>query len=281
MFAQLFTGLLSWWTPIVILALYGLLRFAVRDSKQEKNSINWPPLESIGITLFIYFAGQLVGGLLVYLPLVALGWDEKRITAWLSNNTLGQFLAVLAIEAISVWLLVSFLRRRKSKLSAIGIVGKPSFGDFGRALGGYAIYFVLYLMVIWAAKTLVPSLNLDQKQDIGFDDVAQFQLPLVFVSLVVLPPIVEELLMRGFLYTSLRNKWPKFYAVVATSALFAVAHLQAGRSAPLLWVAALDTFVLSIVLIHLREKTGKLWASMMLHAIKNCVAFAALFLIAK
>ncbi len=272
---------ISWVTPIYILALYGLLRFAIRDVTPQKNGINWSPFDSLGVTLFIYFAGQLVGGLLVYLPLVALGWDEKKITHWLSANTLGQFLAVAAIEAISVWLLVSFLRRRKSKLSSIGLVGKPALVDFGRAIGGYITYLALYLLVIWAAKALVPSLNVDQKQDIGFDHVARLQLPLVFISLVVLPPIVEELLMRGFLYTTLRNKWPKIYATVATSALFAVAHLQAGSSAPLLWVAAIDTFVLSLVLIHLREKTGKLWASMMLHAIKNGVAFVALFLIVK
>lgn len=274
-------GLINWATPIYIIALYGLLRFAIRDNKLEKNGINWSPLESVGVTLFIYFAGQLIGGLLVYLPLMALGWNEKRITGWLTANTLGQFLGVAAIEGISVWLLITFLRRRESKLSVIGFSGKPRVSDLGRAVAGYAVYFVLYLLVIWIAKTFVPSLNLDQKQDIGFDHVARIQLPLVFISLVVLPPIVEELLMRGFLYTSLRNKWPKIYAAIGTSVLFAVAHLQAGSSTPLLWVAALDTFVLSLVLVYLRERTGKLWAPMMLHAIKNCVAFTALFLIAK
>ena len=39
----------------------------------------------------------------------------------------------------------------------------------------------------------------------------------------------------------------------------------------------LDTFILSLVLIYLREKTGGLWASITLHAFKNGVAFVALF----
>ena len=33
----------------------------------------------------------------------------------------------------------------------------------------------------------------------------------------------------------------------------------------------------NLVLIYLREKTGSLWASITLHACKNGVAFAALF----
>ena len=42
-------------------------------------------------------------------------------------------------------------------------------------------------------------------------------------------------------------------------------------------LAAATAFVLSLVLIYLREKTGSLWASITLHAIKNGVAFVALF----
>jgi membrane protease YdiL (CAAX protease family) len=61
--------------------------------------------------------------------------------------------------------------------------------------------------------------------------------------------------------------------------LFAAAHLQWGSGAPLLWVAAIDTFVLSMVLSTLREKTGSLWSAIGLHAIKNGVAFTLLFVL--
>ena len=99
-----------------------------------------------------------------------------------------------------------------------------------------------------------------------------------FISLVVLPPIVEEILVRGFLYTSLRKYLPRIWAVIIASALFAAAHLPEGNSgAGLLWVAAVDTFILSAVLIYLREKTDKLWASMMVHGMKNGIAFLSLF----
>lgn len=84
-------------------------------------------------------------------------------------------------------------------------------------------------------------------------------------------------MVRGFLYSSLKKAMRLIPAALLTSALFAAAHLPEGGAAGPLYVAALDTFVLSLILIYLREKTGSLWASITLHAFKNGVAFMALF----
>lgn len=140
------------------------------------------------------------------------------------------------------------------------------------------LYYLSYFATILIAGWLAPSLNVDQAQQLGFNPIGTAQLIVTFVSLVILPPLVEETLMRGYLYTSLKKGLPQISAALVTSAIFASAHLQAGSGAPLLWVAAIDTFVLSLFLIWLREKTGSLWASMTLHALKNGVAFISLFI---
>ena len=49
-------------------------------------------------------------------------------------------------------------------------------------------------------------------------------------------------------------------------------------SSGILWVAGLDTFILSMVLVFVREKTDSLYASMGIHMVKNFLAFASLFL---
>jgi membrane protease YdiL (CAAX protease family) len=84
--------------------------------------------------------------------------------------------------------------------------------------------------------------------------------------------------MRGYLYGSLRKAFSKLNAALITSVIFASAHLEFGSGAPLLWIAALDTFVLSLFLVGLHEKTGSLWAGMLVHGAKNAIAFAALFI---
>jgi membrane protease YdiL (CAAX protease family) len=40
-----------------------------------------------------------------------------------------------------------------------------------------------------------------------------------------------------------------------------------------MWAAAFDTFILSVVLVYLREKTGALYAGMLVHMLNNLLAF--------
>ena len=65
---------------------------------------------------------------------------------------------------------------------------------------------------------------------------------------------------------------------LVTSVIFGALHTLTGKDG-LLWIAAIDTFALSLVLCYLREKTGNLYASMGVHAIKNGIAFLALFVL--
>jgi membrane protease YdiL (CAAX protease family) len=147
-------------------------------------------------------------------------------------------------------------------------------------LGALPVYFFLYLVAVGVISHFVPSLNVNQQQQIGFNSVhGAPEMIMTFISLVILPPIAEEIMVRGFIYSSLRKAMRIIPAALLTSLIFASAHLPEGGSAGPLYIAAIDTFVLSLVLIYLREKTGSLWASITLHALKNGVAFAALFLV--
>jgi membrane protease YdiL (CAAX protease family) len=152
--------------------------------------------------------------------------------------------------------------------------------DIGYALAGFGAYFIIYALLVFNIMSqLFPQIDTDQKQELGFStSLAGPELIFVFFSLVILPPLVEELLVRGFLYTGLRSKLPVIYAAVITSIVFAAAHLQWGSGNALLWTAAADTFVLSMVLIWLRQKTGSLWPGIGAHFIKNGIAFLALFI---
>ena len=136
------------------------------------------------------------------------------------------------------------------------------------------------LIVTGLVSVLIPSINLDQQQQIGFDHATGLvSLTLVFVSLVILPPIVEEIMVRGFLFSGLRSKLGVLASALIASFLFATAHLQLGSGEPPLWIAAIDTFLLSMALIALRIRTGALWAGVLVHALKNGVAFAYLFVL--
>jgi membrane protease YdiL (CAAX protease family) len=239
----------------------------------------WGPLAAILYVVFLYVIAQLGVALVLSLSLLALGWDANRIDIWLTNDTFAQFIYIALAEAVTIGGIVWFVRRRGAQMSLIGW-NKFKLRYIATALAGFAVYIVGYIVTAILASALIPSLDLEQEQNVGFQNATtNIGLTLTFISLVLLPALAEEIVFRGFLYTGLRRRFPFWSATLITSVLFAIPHLQFGENAPLLWVAAIDTLILSTVLCYVRERTNSLWPGILIHALKNGIAFVALFLI--
>lgn len=90
-----------------------------------------------------------------------------------------------------------------------------------------------------------------------------FWLAAVLVSTVVLAPLSEELLYRGLLQSMIRqhtrSPWP---AILVTSGVFAASHSPQYQDMPAL-------FVLALALGYNYERTGRLVAPILLHALFN------------
>ena len=244
-----------------------------------KSGIRWSPVLAVVFVVATYYVSQFFGVIMLTLYAGLRGWSNSEANSWLQQSIVAQFSYILIVEALTVLALYGFLRWQKTGWRTIGW-RRPQWRDLGWGLLLVIPYYVTYLILAKVVQTLVPALNVNQQQQIGFDNATSaVSLILTFISLVVLPPLVEELLVRGFLYTSLRDKLPKIGAALTTSIIFATAHLQFGSGAPLLWIAFIDTFILSLFLIYLRERTNGLWAGITLHATKNLLAFATIFLL--
>lgn len=94
----------------------------------------------------------------------------------------------------------------------------------------------------------------------------------VAIGLLALPiflaPLIEETLFRGMMQTALRHTtmlgvWP---VILSTSMLFALIHLPAVP-----WQSLPGLFVLSVGLGFAYERTGKLWAPMLIHGLFNAI----------
>ena len=241
--------------------------------------VTWQPWLAVIFVILIYYASQVVGSLVALIYPMLRHWDSVQASAWLQGSVIAQFVFIVSAEAFTVGAIYLYLRKYRARFSSIGLL-RPRWRDLAHGLLAVPVYYLIYLLTVGLVSHFVPGLNVNQAQDIGFTNVhGVAPLILTFISLVILPPLTEEILVRGFLYSSLKKGMPSLAAVLITSAIFASAHLPEGGAAGPLYIAALDTFVLSLVLIYLREKTGSLWASITLHAVKNGVAFVALFLL--
>ncbi len=253
-----------------------IVKKILKSKEPQKQFFKRDPITSVLLVLGVFLVSQVAAGILISLYPSLKNWTADQGSNWLETSVIAQFIYIFLAELFAIWMIAVLLKRVRVTLARIGLV-RPKAMNIIHAFAGYAVYFAGYIVIIMIASRLSTLIDVDQTQKIGFEGAYGAQLWLVFVSLVVLPPIGEEIMFRGFLFSSLRQKYHFVVAAIVTSILFGVAHLQFGSGAPLLWVAAIDTFVLSMVLCYLREKTNSIWPSILLHAIKNAVAFVALF----
>lgn len=252
----------------------------LKDSSKTIGGPNFGPKAALIVTFLAYFGAQLITGLLIGLYMAVSGKGSDFITNFLNNSTTGQFVYMGIVQLATLGIIFWFVRRRKITLDSIGLGRGPKLSDVGNSFVYFVGYFIALAFLMAILSKLLPVIDFEQEQQIGFESAqGLWPLAMVFVSLVILPPIVEEIMIRGFLYTGLRQKMTKITAALIASFLFGMAHLQLGTGAPPLYVAAIDTFFLSLVLIHLREKTGSLWAGIFVHAFKNGLAFFVLFVL--
>jgi len=92
-----------------------------------------------------------------------------------------------------------------------------------------------------------------------------------FILLVVIAPIAEEIVFRGFLYGKLRIAAPKWLAILIISFLFGLIHFQ--------WNVGISVFAMSVVSCTLREITGTIYAGTLVHMINNGVAFFLVYVL--
>lgn len=198
-----------------------------------------------------------------------------------SNEALAVTVLTSIIFALAAGIVVAvpyWLFRDRTSLKDIGLPDTPRFMDIFLAL----LIFFVYLIVsgiIMAIVTGPLGFKLETRQQLPFSSdmlLTQWQYWMAFVTLVVVAPLAEEVLFRGYLYGKLRKFAPIWVSVLAASVTFGLAHLWAPDS-PLQVMVAIDTFVLSLFLCLLREHTGAIWASFIVHAIKNGLAFYLLF----
>jgi membrane protease YdiL (CAAX protease family) len=177
------------------------------------------------------------------------------------------------VLTLSIAIGVPYLvRKRKPTLETLGLSRLMTWTDIGLAPVAFIVYALVLAGAMQAIMQLIPSFPVDQVQDIGFKSISrQSEYALAFLILVVIGPFAEELLFRGYLYGKLRTHVPVYAAIIATSVLFALAHGQ--------WNVAIDTFLLSIVMCGLREITGSIWAGILVHMLKNAVAFYGIFVV--
>ncbi|MBT8045473.1 MAG: CPBP family intramembrane metalloprotease [Verrucomicrobiae bacterium] len=84
---------------------------------------------------------------------------------------------------------------------------------------------------------------------------------MIAVSVILIAPVAEEVVFRGYIYTATKRFSDRFFAAVFSSLLFGAVHFNIMALAPLIFLA--------LVLAISYELSGSLWAPISIHALFN------------
>lgn len=196
---------------------------------------------------------------------------------FIGDDTSASVQAFLSALSYLFSLIILFLPHRKSEkksiLAFLGLENLPTFTDL--ALAPIALVATLLSSsLILDLFTYFPWFNAEESQDVGYDFLtSNWDYILAFAFLVLIGPLFEELIFRGYLYKKLKThttgKSSILISTLLTSLLFALLHGQ--------WNVGIAVFMMSVFSCLLRELTGSLYASIFLHILKNALAFYVIY----
>lgn len=197
--------------------------------------------------------------------------------------------------AISLAIIVLVPKKlEKTKLASVkknlGLFDLPTFTDLGLAPVG----FVAYIVLGWLVATFFQNFswyNAYEQQEVGFKFAYNFaDRLLIFIPVILIAPIAEEIIFRGFLYSKIKqqfgkkssSKWHNFLRIavptLVTSLLFGFMHLSFTGSGFGQLNTGISMVVMGIVLCLLREISGdSIYAGIIMHMLKNLIALYALY----
>ncbi|MFL6233219.1 MAG: CPBP family intramembrane glutamic endopeptidase, partial [Thermoanaerobaculia bacterium] len=177
-------------------------------------------------------------------------------------------------QLLVTWLFVRFLDRRT--LASLGL--RPPQGGTPAALRQLATapLGAVGVLGLWLALVLAlpPSLAVVRYGGISSGlshgpawwPLPPFLLLPALLSGFILQGGLEELIIRGYIYHTLRDRWRPWVSALGSSVLFALLHLNnPDVSAP----ALLNIVLAGMALAALVERTGSLWSATLAHGAWN------------
>lgn len=128
----------------------------------------------------------------------------------------------------------------------------------------FAFTALLYLTGFSGFITKITGAPQNQDIVVIFHTVPASSKIILFFLISVVAPVVEEIIFRGYLYPVLKKYSGATAALITSSVLFSLVHLNMGLFIPIT--------LMGILMAKLYDKTGSLWAPIIAHATNNAIA---------
>lgn len=125
------------------------------------------------------------------------------------------------------------------------------------------IKFILFIPLLFLISFIIQYVLPEYKQQ---EIVLNFKSTLledkgILIHVLVIAPIVEEVIFRGYMYRILKSKIPIIFAMIVSSTLFSLVHYNV--------LSYILLFVLSIFLTYIYERNGSIICPIIIHSLFN------------
>lgn len=171
---------------------------------------------------------------------------------------------VAQLAALVCSLLVASAMFRFGARAGMGLNSRHAIYDAARAVVAFLAVWPVCMGLLWLSKQVLPP-DRPHPMLIAVKSASAFWQAMVILSAVVLAPLAEEIFFRGLLQSMLRRYTRRpWISVLIASAFFAAVHFPQAQNVPAL-------FALGIVLGYNYERSGRLYAPIIIHAVFNAV----------
>jgi membrane protease YdiL (CAAX protease family) len=214
----------------------------------------WGLAATLGLAILAFGLGQLTGvGVLPAIKAIdprQIDHDGTAVAAFtLIANVIQTVTLVLAVRMLGTnvleYLGIDIPRWRDVTLAVMALVVVVVVGD---------------LLIVGTGRDLVQPFELEISRSARADGT----LPVLWLALIFVAPIGEELLFRGFLFRGLihqpRDRIP---AVLMTALIWAALHVQYD------WLGVVVVFAVGVMLGYIRLRTGSTTLAILVHVLLN------------
>ena len=246
--------------------------FRQKLEKKSKQSKGWElALNIIWVFMMLVWVAAVLVATQLLLRLVLINLMHLDQASMSTNALQTLYSALVYVVSLVITIFVPWkLAKSKTTRDELGLRGLPTWTDILLAPVGFIVFMIVAVILVAILQSIFPGVNWNESQDVGFSNlISSSDFVLAFISLVVVAPVAEELIFRGWLYGKLRAKIPAIPAMLVVSILFGIVHGQ--------WNVGVTVFVMSIAMCTLREITGTIWGGILIHILKNGIAFYFLY----
>jgi len=228
-----------------------------------------PYIEAISLCAFAESV-LMLSQVIIAVPLVVILGNNANDPVW---TMIYQALVYTLSALVVILYSKKFISSWKTNREELGLKGLPTFTDIGLGIAGFILTLLISGVVSNVMTQIFPWFDVNETQNVGYDYLSTgLDRAVAFIALVIIAPIAEELVFRGWLYGKLRKKHKIALSLILTSVLFGALHGQ--------WNVGVTVGIMSTIMCAQREITGTAYSGMITHMLKNGVAFYILYILA-